>query len=497
MSKLLPYAIALGLLGALPSPNAPASSHREAPFITEHPKLDGTDFYMFRSYESGRSDFVTLIANYQPLQGPYGGPNYFQLDPEAIYEIHIDNNGDAIEDITFQFRFTNTYQNAGVPVGDRTVPVPLLVLGRITGTTPDAQDALKNLIETYTVGVIRGPRRASNPTLATNPMTGGTSFRKPLENIGEKTFANYAAYAQSHVFPIAIPGCSGVGKVFVGQRRDGFRLPLGEVFDLINLNPVGPPNGIADLDDVKDTNVTTLALEVPINCLALDGQPIIGGWTTSSLRRARTLNAAPGGTSTVPGSSGPPAAVEGGAWIQVSRLGLPLVNEVVIGIGDKDRFNASEPRNDGQFATYVTHPTLPALIQILFGGLGVQAPNLFPRSDLVAAALTGIDGLNQPPSVVPAEMLRLNTSIAAVPAAMQNRLGVLGNDTSGFPNGRRPGDDVVDILLRVFMGVLLTPAQAPSGQLPYVDGVEVNASQFQTSFPYLQTPLPGAVGVVP
>ncbi len=497
MKAPMKNALLLLAASALLAPAVHASSHREAPFITEHPKVDATDFYMFRSYEGGRDGFVTLLANYQPLQDSYGGPNYFYLDPEALYEIHIDNNGDAQEDLTFQFRFNNAFQTARIAVGGQQIPVPLLALGRITGTAPDSQDSVKNLIETYTVGVIRGGRRATSPQLASNPATSATTFRKPLDNIGEKTFANYAAYADSHIFPISVPGCAAAGRVFVGQRRDGFRIPLGEVFDLINLNPVGPANGIEALDDVRDKGVTTIALELPISCLIVGGQPIIGGWTSASLRRARTLNAAPGGTSTVPNSTGPGSALEGGAFVQVSRLGVPLVNELVIGLGDKDRFNASEPRNDGQFAAYVTNPTLPELIEILFSSAGVQAPNEFPRTDLVAAALTGITGLNQPPNVVPSEMLRLNTSTVVTAAASQNRLGVLGSDTAGFPNGRRPGDDVVDALLRVFMGALLTPAQAPSGQLPLVDGVEVNASQFRTTFPYLQTPVPGAVGVTP
>jgi len=486
---MLAAATALGLCCAATSF---ASSHREAPLITEHPKVDGADFYLFRSYEPGRADYLTLIANYVPLQDSYGGPNYFSLDPEALYEIHVDNDGDAIEDISFQFRFNNQYQNAALNIGGQTVPVPLLALGTITGTTPDAGDGLKNLVETYTVGVVRGPRRGSAPQLASNPSDGdSTVFRKPLDNIGEKTFSDYAGYADSHIFPIAVPGCAQPGRVFVGQRREGFRVALGEVFDLVNLNPLAASNGNQGLDDTGDKNITSLALELPISCL-VDGDPVIGAWTTASLRRARTLNAAPGGTSAVPNSAGSPAAVEGGAFVQVSRLATPLVNEVVIGLGDKDRFNASEPRNDGQFAVYVTNPTLPALLEVIFGGAGVQAPTLFPRTDLVAAALTGVEGLNQPASVTPSEMLRLNTSTPVVGAATQNRFGVIGGDTSGFPNGRRPGDDVVDILLRVMLGVLLDPADAPSGQLPVVDGVEVNASQFSEAFPYLVTPLPGA-----
>jgi hypothetical protein len=490
--KLLPLAagLALALTTALP---AAASSHREAPFITEHPKVDGTDFYLFRSYEPGREGFITLIANYQPLQDSYGGPNYFALDPEALYEIHVDNNGDAVEDISFQFRFQVSSPNAVIDVGGLSVPVPLLALGTINGTDPDAGMGLVNRVETYSVGVVRGPRRAATPQLASNPAdAGNTTFRKPLDNIGEKTFANYTGYADSHVFPISVPGCAGAGRVFVGQRREGFRVALGEVFDLVNLNPLAATNGNAALDDTGNKSVTSIALELPIACLTNGSEPVIGAWTTASLRRARTLNATPGGTSTVPNSNGPGPAIEGGAFVQVSRLSTPLVNEVVIGLGDKDRFNASHPTGDGQFATYVTHPTLPELLEIIFGGAGVQAPNLFPRTDLVAAALTGFDGLNQPANVRPAEMMRLNTTTAAAPAAMQNRFGVIEGDFSGFPNGRRPGDDVVDILLRVMLGKLLDAGSAPSGQLPVTDGVEVNASQFLQRFPYLQPPLPGA-----
>ncbi|MGH6683283.1 MAG: DUF4331 domain-containing protein, partial [Pseudolabrys sp.] len=201
-------------------------------------------------------------------------------------------------------------------------------------------------------------------------------------------------------------------------------------------------------------------------------------------RQGRVLNPAPAGSN----GHGKPVAVVGGAWTQVSRLGMPLVNEVVIGLPDKDRFNGSEPKDDGQFANYVTNPTLPVLLQVLFG---VHAPTT-PRTDLVAVFLTGVPGLNQPKKVTPAEMLRLNTSIPAIPAAQQNTLGVLGGDLAGFPNGRRPGDDVVDISLRAAMGVLLPAAQAPDGQLPYTDGTAIAATDFGSTFPYVNPPLPGS-----
>jgi hypothetical protein len=223
---------------------------------------------------------------------------------------------------------------------------------------------------------------------------------------------------------------------------------------------------------------------------------VIGAWTSASLRQVRLLD----GT---PKSGHQTSEKTGGAWVQVSRLGMPLVNEVVIGLKDKDRFNGSKPRDDGQFADYVTNPTLPALLEVLFGSAGVKAPTNFPRNDLVTAFLTGVPGLNKPANVRASEMLRLNTSIAPTAKGAQHTLGVLGGDTAGFPNGRRPGDDVVDAALRVSMGALCTlnapatfgcvPADAPSGALALTDGgANVSDALFDGTFPYLKTPIPGA-----
>ena len=487
-----------------------ASSHREAPFITEYPKVDGTDFYMFRSYEPGRESFVTLIANYLPLQDAYGGPNYFFLDPEALYEIHLDNNGNGQEDITFQFRFQNTLRSLAVPVGEggdvRMVPVPLINIGAIGVGGNPADRANLNIQETYTVTIVRGDRRQGAAQAVTNAIAttvvaaGDSTFVKPVDNIGQKSIPDYDAYARAHIYDITIPGCNATGsRVFVGQRREPFFFNLGEGFDLINVpNPVGEEFAAARRNIIDDKNITALILEVPIACLTAGAEPVVGGWTTASLRQARVLNPTP---STDTAEQGP--TVEGGAWTQVSRLGHPVVNEVVIGLPDKDRFNASEPVNDTQFLEYVTHPTFPELVEILFGGAGVQAPNFFPRNDLVATFLTGINttatgNLNQPNNVQPAEILRLNTSISPTPAAVQSRLGVIAGDNAGFPNGRRPGDDVIDIVLRVAMGRLLslglfgTPAQAPSGTLDFTDGAFGDASSFDSTFPYLTTPLPGS-----
>lgn len=486
-------AIALLAAIALTIPSAVASSHREAPAITETPKVDATDFYLFRSYEPGREGYVTMVANYLPLQDPYGGPNYFSLDPAAIYDLKVDHDGDAIEDLTFRFRFRNERKDISLPIGNagdkRSVAIPLVNAGPFGAESTGAL----NLVESYTVELIRGSR-LTNDLFPAQPLrnaaTGSPVFEKPADNIGNKSIPDYEAYARAHMYDVRIPGC-GDGRVFVGQRKDSFVVNLGEIFDLVNIaNPVGAED--AESDDLADKNVTALVLEVPIACLTERESPVIGAWTTASLRRARI----PTPSTTAPDrfqrlvGGVPDAIVDASSHVQVSRLSSPLVNEIVIGLKDKDRFNASQPKDDVQFLTYVTHPTLPALIEILFGAAGVKAPTLFPRADLVAAFLTGIDGLNR--TATPAEMLRLNTAIPAKPASQQARLGALAGDLAGFPNGRRPGDDVVDIELRVAMGALLDPAVAPSGALPFTDGAILDASFFDEAFPYLRTPIPGS-----
>ena len=470
---------------------ARASSHREAPLITEMPAVDGTDFYMFNSYEPGRAGFVTIVADYYPLQDSFAGPNYFELDPTALYEILIDNNGDAKEEITFQFQFTNTPKNLALDINGTNVAIPLINDAPVPGGL--------NVNETYKVNIVRGDRRTGTKQPITNASGGSAVFTKPVDNIGQKSIPDYAAYAANFVYNITIPGCGTPGsRMFVGQRKDPFVVNLGETFDLIDYaHPIAltPADESSEPDSLAAKNVTSMILEVPATCLESDTEhPVIAGWTTASLPQARVLNPFP-----VPGKS----KVDGGAFTQVSRLGNPLVNELVIGLKDKDRFNASEPKDDAQFATYVTNPTLPALIQALFGSAtppcspgGIVAPTLFPRADLVAAFLTGVKGLNQDGST--AEMMRLNTSIPAVAASAQNRLGVIGGDNAGFPNGRRPGDDVVNIALRVVMGRLITlklfgtPSQAPSGSCDFNDGAFVDSSHFDTTFPYVKTPLPGS-----
>ena len=508
--------------------SAMASSHREAPFITGAPKVDGTDFYMFRSYEgvaangsSGRSDYVTLLANYQPLQAAYGGPNYFQLDPNALYEMHVDNNGDAKEDITFQFRFKNALKGIALSIGSASVPIPLIQ----AGTVSNLNDANLNVNETYSVNIVRGDRRKGS--VASVVKTGGGAiFEKPVDNIGSKTIADYAGYAARHIHTVTIPGCPAgkdQGRVFVGQRQEGFAVNLGAIFDLVNapasflLNPANKDAvGMGGQHEVQKTNITTLALEVHKDCLTAGSEPVIGGWSTASLRQGRLINGRPS-------AGNDKAEKAGGAWTQVSRLGNPLVNEVVIGLPDKDKFNASSPKDDAQFLTYVTNPTLPALLSAVLGA--DIAPTNLPRTDLATTFLTGITGVNKPASdPKPSEMLRLNTAVPPTPFAMQNRLGVAGNalvggtDNARFPNGRRPKDDVVDIALVAMLGGLCVingdgdalklnsvpgvpgvtsackassvPLGATSANVH--DGVDQATVPFLNAFPYLNTPNSGS-----
>ncbi len=480
--RLLPIALAVAATaaGTLLNP-ALASSHREAPFIATAPKVDGTDFYMFRSYETGRADYVTLIANYQPLQAPYGGPNYFSMDPNALYEIHVDNNGDAKEDITFQFRFKNALKGITLPIGAENVAIPLIQAGQVA----DRNAATLNVNETYTVDVIRGDRRKGTRGSVTNATGGSATFDKPVDNIGTKTIPNYADYAGKHIYSVNIPGCSMPAKLFVGQRKEAFAVNLGTIFDLVNA-PVAvitnPANIGAVPNTIDDANVSSMAVEVHKSCLTQGSETVIGGWTTASLRQGSLLNPKPK-------SGHQTTGIAGGAWVQVSRLGNPLVNEVVIGLPDKDKFNSSKPADDLQFAKYVTNPTLPRLLEIALGtGVDSIAPLNLPRTDLLNVFLTGIGGVNKPANVVPSEMLRLNTAIAPVPFAQQNRLGVAGEvlrvggagnlgsaiDLAGFPNGRRPKDDVVDIaLVAVAGGLCVLNSNAQLGSLAEADNNNV------------------------
>jgi hypothetical protein len=432
-----------------------ASSHREAPLISDDPVADNTDTYAFVSPD--RPDTVTLVANWIPLEEPAGGPNFFKFGDDVLYQIHVDNNGDAVPDITYDWRFTTHIQNSNTFLYN-------------TGPITSINDPDFNIRQTYSVSVTRG---RSSRVLASGLST-------PPVNIGPRSTPNYDAVAAQAVHTV------GDVRLFAGQRDDAFFVDLGSAFDLLGLRPLNPAHVIplppeAGVDGVGGFNTHTIAIQVPISELTTGGSPIIGVYSQTKRFQTRILD--PRGPGTRPRHTG--------RWVNVSRLGMPLVNEVVIPLGLKDRFNASEPVNDAQFLPFVQNPEPARLIPILYPGVSVPpAPR---NADIVPIFLTGVPGLNQPPNVRPSEMIRLNTAIApTAPVGQGNRLGVLGGDNAGFPNGRRLEDDTVDIELRALAGgTPFTPAfnQAPNNLLG--DGVDVNDKSFLPNFPYLASPHQG------
>jgi hypothetical protein len=457
---------ALGLGGIIAaSALAPvdAASHREAPLIAQDPAADNTDVY---AYVSGaNNENVTLIANYIPLQDPFGGPNYFFFGEDVLYSIHVDNDGDAIPNITYEFRFTTENAVPGVPV--------------YTTQQIDSLDDPWNLKQTYTLSVVEDGQRTVL----------GEGLPVPPVNIGPRTTPNYSTLALSAVRDVA-----GGTQVFAGQRDEAFSADLGSIFDLGGLRPLNPAHTIPlPVEDgvkaFRAKNVHSLALEVPTSEL-VDGDPVIGVWATASRQKVRVFNQNSGA-----------APVNRGRFVQVSRLGNPLVNELVFPISLKDVFNSLEPRLDAEvlsglevepFATegpipLVTDPILADLIEVLYPG--VETPPDGQRTDLVKIFLTGIDeefasqtGLpvtNQQ-NGVPADMLRLNTSIP----------------DSAFPNGRKLTDDVVDIALQAVAGEFFVGEggdrpfnRAPNNEL--TDGVSGNDMPFLDVFPFIAHPHSG------
>lgn len=447
-------------------PVAFASSHREAPLLVGDPKADATDLYAFVSPDN--KDTVTLIANYIPFEDPAGGPNFESFDDNVLYAINIDNNGDAKPDISYQFRFKTTHTNPDTF---------LYNAGPITSVTDPAWNAR----QTYTLTKIEN---GTSTVL-------GTDLPTPPVNVGPKTTPNYPALQAE-----AINTVDG-GKVFAGQSDDPFFVDLGALFDNLTIRNL-PGNMGGGVNTTQGFNVHSLVLQVPINKLtkdkmmptsATDTDAVIGVWTTAS-RRATTVIGADG------------TRTGNGDWVQVSRLGSPLVNEVVVPVSKKDYFNASKPENDAQFAEKVADPELPKLLNAVYN---IKVPPQGPfgsssqRDDLEAIFLTGIPGLTKPANVTPSEMLRLNVAVA--PAATPNNLGVVGGDTQGYPNGRRLADDVVDISLKAVAGAaypLFHPEFVPdplAGQLG--DGVDANDLSFRTSFPYLALPHGGFESMPP
>ena len=424
-----------------------ASSHREAPLTAQDPTADNTDLYAFVSPDE--PDKVTLIANFIPFQKPDGGPNFYNFDPNVVYEIHVDNNGDAVEDITFQWRFTTEVRN----------PATFLYN---TGVVSTLDSANLNVRQFYRLTRIDGPRRTGTVTELSGRLP------VPPPNIGPRSTPNYGAIGGG------IQQLANNVRVFAGQRDEGFYVDLG-IFDLL-----GVGSGQVE-DSTAGFNVSTLAIQVPKSALsrsgaaptsATDPNAIIGVWSTASRFATRTLT--PGGQT------------HGGALVQVSRLGNPLVNEAVIDLARKDAFNGLEPTGDAAALDRVTDPEVPKLLKLVFN---VDSPAA-PRNDLVTIFLTGIPGLNQPANVRASEQLRLNMAIP--PSASPHPMGVLAGDLAGFPNGRRVGDDVLDIVVQAAAGATpLTPAFNRSPNNLLGDGVSRNDVPYLPQFPYLGIPHAG------
>ena len=432
-----------------------ASSHREAPLISQDPLADNTDVYAFVSPE--RPDRVVLISNFIPLQFPSSGPNFWRFDDNVLYEIMVDNTGDAVEDVTYQFRFRTETRNPGTFLYN-------------TGVVTSFDDPDLNVRQFMTVTRVVGPRRTGAATVI------GDNLPVLPANVGASSIGDYSGPLGSGVSTIA-----GDIRAFAGPRDEGFYVDLGATFDLLQLRPLVSGRGPA-IDSLAGFNVHSIALEVPITQLSRTGSrptvvadpnATIGVWSTASRQAATTRT--PGGQAHT------------GAFVQVSRLGNPLVNEVVIPLSTKDAFNGLEPTGDGAALSFVTNPLLPPLMGALFG---VDAPPT-PRNDLVTIFLTGIPGLNQiGTSPRASEMLRLN--MAVPPSARPDRLGVLAGDLAGFPNGRRVGDDVVDIALQAMAGATpLTPNFVRRPNNPLGDGVNSNDRAYIDRFPFLTSPNTG------
>ena len=445
------------------------SSHREAPEISKDPVADSTDVYAFVSPD--KPNTVTLIANYIPLQSPAGGPNFYEFGDDVLYEIHIDNNGDGRADISYEFRFHTTVRD------------PDTFLYNV-GPIESLSSPNWNRVQTYSVSV--------------NGRSLGSGLACPPCNIGPLSTPDYASLAAA-----AVHGLGGGISVFAGQRAEAFYVDLGSIFDLGDLRPFenlhatfGLPKlpAAAGVNATNHVNVHSIAIQVPISSVTRSGHPTIGIWTTASRQRVTLWDADRGEN------------VNSGPFRQVSRLGNPLINEVVIGMGDKDRWNSLPPADDKQFAHYVTQPGLAALLPVLYPGV---FPNLAalvksgkPRADLEAILMTGIPagiikGFTNFTGSVIADMLRLNTSIAPTAPSKQSIFGLLGGDVGGFPNGRRIADDVVAIELRAIAGVtypLIDPKFKPDGAAGLLtDGLtpaSVSAPPLG-SFPYLGVPYSG------
>ena len=463
MKKTLLFASVIILLVSFLMLTGRASSHREAPLISQDPMADNTDLYAFRSPD--RPDSVTIIANYIPLESPAGGPNFPAFDDTVLYEINVDNDGDAREDLTYQFRFHTETRN----------PETFLYN---TGPIASLDDPNWNRPQTYTVTLVQhGPGNSERSSVL------GADLPTPPDNIGPRSTPSYDALAAA-----AVRNLPGGIRVFAGQRDDPFFVDLGSIFDLAGLRPFNPFHLIplpaqAGRDAVAKYNTHSIAIQVPIAQLVHAPNTNIGIYASASRQQVRILR-----------KDG--ASDDGGPFLQVSRLGEPLINEVVIPLGLKDRWNRTDPEDDGQFERLYSAPEVSRLENLLYGSV-LSPIAVTGRADLVAILLTGVPNLNFT-GPARADLLRVNTAVAPTAAVGSgNRLGVLEADLAGFPNGRRLEDDIVDIDLRAFAegygsflhGLLGLPNKAPNNQLG--DGVNANDKAFLTQFPYVAVPHQG------
>jgi hypothetical protein len=425
------------------------SSHREAPLTALDPATDDTDVYAFTAPDSQGS--LTVVANWIPFEDPAGGPNFYRFDDRASYYVNVDNTGDGRHDVRYRFKFKTRVRN------------PDTFLYAAPGVT-SFNDPKLNVVQTYSVTRLRyrGTKLVDSRKL-------GSGIPVAPNNVGPATFPNYGKVAGE-----AIRSLPGGYKVFAGQRDDPFFVDLGATFDGLTIRK-GTGNAGQGRDDVAGYNTHSIVLQIPEAQVTRDGRAVasasadnavVGVWASTN---RRSIDVAGGGSS---------------GEVQVSRLGNPLINEVVIPLGMKDKFNRTEPQDDlANFGTYALNPELARLFNALYG---LKAPER-NRTDIVTALLTGIPGLTQiAPGAAPADTLKINLGTA--PSAMPSRFGVLGGDTAGFPNGRRLADDVVDIEERVVAGALV------GNKVPLGDGVDRNDRAFLSAFPYVAPPTSGFDG---
>ncbi len=448
-----------------PAPDAAqAASHREAPLISLDPSADITDFFAFRSYESGKADRVALIMNVIPAQEPSSGPNYYNFDPTVVYSINVDNDMDGKEDIVFNVRFQNEIRGV---VDALDLPLSYVAVPPITSLDGAGSEGL-GLRQKYTVEMQENVRGRGFGSFPRRSIVASNRIAVP-SNVGPRTMPNYGSLRQQGIYNV------GGIRMFAGQAEDPFYIDLGGAFDTLNFRR--PVPALSPLEDASDTtnpfgvdmlggfNVNTIALEVPISMLTADGKgpeatstPKLGFYAATS-RSNVEIRA---------------QEFSGQKKVQVQRLANPLINELIIGTEDKDEWNRTDPTDEGQFLDYYLNPRFAAALELVFGAPAAK----MGRTDLVDLLL------RYGPGDRPAELLRLDVSVAPKPLAQQKRLTVLAGDNAGWPNGRRPKDDVTDIATRVVGGPVYTAINAG-------DGVNSNDAPYPTTFPFVALPNDG------